>query len=183
MVDYTNPVTTTFALQRQSIRQGQQALEQTIDLQQRVGNAVIDGLDTQKSAQQQGVDLQQAALHAALDTVETTVPGSEKTVGELRETVDEQYEELLANHETAFATLVEFLSDGVDASDDLTAAYVDALDEQVALALEAHEALEAQAIDAVEGLGAQIEELQEQLEAIQHEVQDASEQAVPPVEA
>ena len=42
MTDYTTPVTTAFELQRASIEQGQTAFEQSMQFQQRVGQAVLD---------------------------------------------------------------------------------------------------------------------------------------------
>jgi hypothetical protein len=46
MVDYTRPIEATFELQRTTIEQGQRAVEQSIDLQRRTGEAWIDSLDT-----------------------------------------------------------------------------------------------------------------------------------------
>jgi len=183
MVDYTTPITKTFELQRQSIAQSQQALEQTIEFQHRVGEAMVDGFETQESVQRSVVELQQDAVHSMLDAVEVNVPGTEETVMEIRELLDEQYGELLANHEEAFEAIVGELDEGIATYDDLTADYLEALDEQVELLVEAHEELETQSVEAAEQVADQVDELEEQVEDVQAQIQEVSEQAAEAVEA
>ena len=182
MVDYTTPVTKTFELQRQSIAQSQQALEQTIEFQHRVGEAMVDGFETQESVQRSVVELQQDAVHSMLDAVEANVPGTEETIVEIRELLDEQYGELLANHEEAFEAIVGELDEGIATYDDLTADYLEALDEQVELLVEAHQELEAQSVDVAEEWGAQLEQLQDQVEDVQDQVREVQEQAADAVD-
>lgn len=178
MVDYTKPVTATLEWQRQSIKRGQEAIEQGIGFQQRIGEAFVAGVERQKSPQQRTVEQQQAMAHNVLDVVEANVPATAGTVEEARETIDEQYEELLAIHEESFEDVAEGLDQGIDVYDEVTAEYVEALDEQVDLLLETHEEIEAQSVEAVEELDDQIAELQDQIEEVGDELQDASEQAV-----
>ncbi|MEF8785704.1 MAG: hypothetical protein V5A45_07190 [Haloarculaceae archaeon] len=183
MVDYTTPVTTTFELQRQTIEQSQQALHRTVELQQRVNNAVVDSMESSESAQRRLVELQQNALHNTLDAVEANVPGVGEQLTELRDAVDEQYEMLLENHAEAFDTLSEELDEGIATYDDVSGDYLGALEEQVDLLLETHEELETQSVEAVEQLATQVEELQAQVEEMQSQMQEVSEQAVEAVEA
>src|SRR6056297_1519469 len=167
MVDFTQPVKTTFELQRKSLEQGQQALEQTVDLQQRVGDAAIDGLDASESVQRSAVELNQDLVHSVLDAIEANVPGTEDTLVELRDGLDEQYDALLENHEELFANLTDEVEDGVANVDEMSEEYLDVLDEQLDMLLEAHEELEGQSVEAVDELGEQVEEIQQQAEEIQ----------------
>lgn len=183
MVDYTTPLTTTFELQRQSIKQGQKAFFQTVDAQKRISDAVVDGLDSTESAQRRLVELQQEAVHDTLDAIEANMPGVEEPTEDVRETVDEQFAQLLDGHEEAFDALSGELDDGIATYDEMTDDYVEALEEQVEMLLEAHEELESQSVAAADQLGDQLDELQAQLDEMQAQMQDASEQTLSAVEA
>ena len=121
MVDYTNPITTTFEMQRTSIEQSRKAFQRTADFHQTVSEAFVDGLESQETAQQRAVELHQEAVHSSLDAVEANVPGSETAVADVREAVDEQYDVLLENHAEAFEALADEFEEGVAAYDGMTA--------------------------------------------------------------
>lgn len=182
-MNYTQPVSATFELQRQTIAQSQKALQQTLEVQQRFAGAAIDSLDTQEMSQRRAVELQQNLVHNALDAFEENVPGAETATEDMRVAFDDQVEMLLENHEEFFGNVSDELENGVGSYDEMTAEYVDALEEQVNMLLEAHEDLEVQSVDAVEQFTEQFEELQEQAEDIQSQIQDVSEQAAQAVEA
>ena len=181
-MDYATPVTTTFEVQRATIKQSQRAFEQGVEFQKRLNEAVINSFDSQESAQRRGVELFQTATHSYLDAVESTVPGAAATVEEIRTAVDEQFDFLLENHAETFEAVVAECQNGADAYDEMTADYLEALDEQVALLVEAHEELEAQSVETAEQWGAQIEELQDQVEEVQEQVRDVQEQAAEAVD-
>jgi len=183
MADYTTPVTATFEMQRTAIKQSQQAVEQSMAFQQNVGQAFLDSLDTQESAQRRGVELGQQAIHGYLDAVESTVPGVAGTVDEVRDAVDEQFEFLLENHAEAFESLESELGEGIDAYDELTTDYVEAMSEQIEMVLEANEEFEGQSVEAVEGMQEQVEQLQDQVEQVQDQVREVQEQAQEQIEA
>jgi len=178
MVDYTQPVKATFELQRKSLEQGQHALEQTVDMQNRMGKAAVGSLDTQESVQRNAVEFQQDLFHSLLDSLEANVPGMEEPVLELRELVDEQYAMLLESHEELFANVTGEMEDGVGTVDEMGEEYVSMLDDQMEMLYETHEELEGQSVEAVEEMQAQFEEVQEQAEEMQAQVQEVSEQAV-----
>ena len=113
MVDYTAPVTTTFELQRQTIEQGTQALHRTVELQQRMNDAMVDGIESSETAQRRLVELQQDAIHQTMDAVEANVPGVEGNLEDIRAAVDEQFDLLLENHAEAFDTLSEEVEEGI----------------------------------------------------------------------
>ncbi|WP_181687049.1 hypothetical protein [Halorhabdus salina] len=183
MADYTAPITTAFELQRASIEQGQSALEQGVQFQQHMSQAMLGSFESQESVQRRSVELSQTAIHTYLDTLESSVPGVEPAVEELRSTVDEQFEFLLENHAETFDAVEEELSEGVEAYDELSADSLDALDEQLTMLIEAHEDVEAQSVDVVEDMADQVEDLQQQVEEVQEQVQDVQEQAAQAVEA
>ena len=172
MVDYTSPITATFELQRQTIKQSQEALEQGIEFQKDFNQAMVDGLDGQEDAQRRVVELQREALLNTLETVETNIPGAEDATAEVRSTVDEQFDMLLENHEEAFENIASGIEDGTQTYDEFVADYLDALDDQLEMVIDAHEDLESQSVEAAEGITEQLEDLQGQLENVQQQVSD-----------
>lgn len=182
MVDYTSPITAAFEMQRQTLTQGQRAIEGGLELQKEMTYAAIDTLEVQETSQRQAVEFLQDSFHRTLDAVEG-LPGAAGMTDEIRTTVDEQYDELLGAHEDAFDTIESELDDGFETYDEMTVEYLDTLDEQLDNLLEAHEDLEAQSVEATEQVGDQVEELQEQVEDVQEQIQDVSEQAAEAVEA
>lgn len=172
MVDYTSPITATFELQRQTIEQSQEALEQGIEFQKDFNQAMVNGLDGQEDAQRRVVELQREALLNTLETVETNIPGAEDATAEVRSTVDEQFDMLLENHEEAFENIASGIEDGTQSYDEFVADYLDALDDQLEMVIDAHEDLESQSVEAAEGITQQLEELQGQLENVQQQVSD-----------
>ena len=183
MVDYTNPVETTFEMQRRSIKQGQQAMEQTLLLPARVGEATVEGLDGQESLQRRFVEFQQESLHSVLDAIDEAVPGAAASTDEVRAAVDDQYEMLLDNHAEFFENLERSVEEGFDAYDELSEESIEALSELIESMVEAHEELEAQSVEATEQVTEQVDEIQEQVEEVQAQIQRLSEEAAEAVEA
>jgi len=182
MADYTSPLETTFELQRKSLEQGQQALEQTIDFPNRIGEATVDSLDSQESVQRSIVELQQETFHSVLDALEEGIPGVETPTEDVRELVDDQYDAFFENHEELFANLETSLEESLDAYDEMSEESIEALEELVDALVEAQEELEDQSLEATEQVGDQIDDLQAQLEDLQAQVQDVTEEAADSVE-
>jgi hypothetical protein len=182
-MEYTTPITTAFEVQRATIQQSQQAFEHGMEFQKRMNEAMLEGFDSQESAQRRTVELSQSMVHGYLDAVESTVPGAAGTVDEMRTAVDEQFEFLLDNHAEVFETVAAEYEDGVTAYDDMTDDYVAAVEDQLDMLVEAHEELESQSVDVAEQWGTQLEELQGQVEDLQDQVSEVSEQAAAAVEA
>lgn len=172
MVDYTSPITATFELQREAIKQSQEALEQGIEFQQEFSKAVVDGLEGQEGAQRRVLEMQRDALFTTLDTLEENVPGTEGATEEIRETVDEQFDQLLENYEEAFEEVTSELGEGVESYDEFALDYLEAVDDQLEMVIGAHEDLESQSVEAAEQVTEQLEELQGQIEDIQTDLGD-----------
>lgn len=175
MVDYTSPITATFELQREAIKQSQKALEQGIEFQQEFSKAVVDGLEGQEGAQRRVLEMQRDALFTTLDTLEENVPGTEGATEEIRATVDEQFDQLLENYEEAFEEVTAELGEGVESYDEFALDYLEAVDDQLDMVIDAHEDLEAQSVEAAEQVTEQLEELQDQIDDVQAEIGDGDE--------
>ena len=182
-MNYTNPVRTTFELQRQTIESSHRALERGVETQRRLAEAVVDGMETTETAQRRTVELSRQAAHNTLDAVEAGLPGMEEAVAELRGTVDEGYDLLLENHAETFEGAVSGYENGLDATDEYVDGALDALDEQLAALVEAHEELEAQSVEAAGRFGTQVEKLQADVEEMQEQLREMQDQAAAAVEA
>ena len=183
MADYTNPVETTFELQRRSIEQSQEALEQTITFPTRVGEAAVDSLDSQESVQRNAVEFQQEAIHSLLDAVEETFPGVETSTEDVREVVDDQYGSVLEAHAELFENLSNSLDEGVGAYDELSEETVEAIDDLADSLVEAQEELEGQSVEATEQIEEQFDDLQDQVEDVQEQIQSVADDAADAVDS
>ena len=88
MSDEQDPISAGFELQRKVIEASRKAVEEGIEFQQEFSETLVEGVETTEDAQSQGVEMTRNALHTYLDAVESTMPGAEKPVSEIRSTVD-----------------------------------------------------------------------------------------------
>lgn len=173
---YTNPIETTFELQRQSLKQGQALLTQGVDVQQQVGKSVIAGIESQEQFQRRFVEFNQDAVTDTLEILEET-SGLDSEDSELRANLDDGYDELLSRHAELFDTITKELGEhGIDPSEELSADLLETIDEQLDLLLETHEELEAQSVEAVDDLESQLTELREQVGDVNNELADEVEE-------
>ena len=183
MTDYTTPIEATFELQRQAAQGSHQAMQQGVEFQKRMNEAALDGFEATESTQRRVVELQREAFHSVLYAVEANVPGAVSATDEMRDTVDEGYNELLDVHSETFDTFLDEYEDSVDTQAEISEEFLDAMEEQFDLLLEAHEEIEDQSVEATEQVSEQVGELQEQMEEIQAQIRDISERAADAVEA
>jgi thiamine kinase-like enzyme len=172
MSEYTTPISTAFELQRTAIKQSQEAFERSLALQRDVSDAMLDGLDGTEEGQRATVELAHRSILAYLDAVEASVPGSAGSVREVRRTVDEQFEELLATHAEAFDAAEEEWGRGADSYEELTQDYLDAVEDQLDLLLQAHEDLERTTVETIDRTLDQYETMQEEMDAQAAEFQE-----------
>ena len=195
MSEGTDPIGVGFELQRNAIEASRKALEESVEFQREVGETLVGGVGTTEDAQKQGVEMTRRALYAYLGTVESTVPGSEDAVAEIRETVDEQFDTLEARHAEAFESVTEELEAGSDTYEEFASESLGTLTEQLDALLETHEEIQTQLeerndeladeLDAgteqfaeqfeaqLERFRTQLSEMQERVETTQREVLDA----------
>lgn len=89
MTNGTTPIQAAFELQRESIKQGQQLFEQSLDIQQNAAETFLhNSLSIQRAAQRQGTELSRQLFDAQLDAFESALDE-----GEVRGTIDRQFEE------------------------------------------------------------------------------------------
>jgi hypothetical protein len=168
---FTTPVSTVFEMQRSAIRQGQQAIESGVEFQKRLNAAALDGVEVTEEAQRGTVEMTENAVHSYLDVVEATVPGAASMTGQVRETVDGQFDTLYQTHEEAFDVTEGEFAKGIDAYDEMAVDYLAALNDQIEALLDAHEEIEGQTLDSFRQAESQFEEMQAQFEESGEEMQ------------
>lgn len=178
--DYA-PITSAFELQRTAIEQSREAVERMIDFQHQWNEAVVSGTEMTGEFYGQGIETSRRAMHGYLDVVETTFPGSDDAVTQIRETIDEQFDQLEAQQREA----MDLAEDSIGDAEDAPEAYLDALDDQLDVLIDAHEQTEERTVEALEQIETQLEQLQEdgraQAEELQERVQDLQRQLQPSV--
>lgn len=175
-----NPITTAFELQRRTLEQSQQALEQSIEFQKQLNDAITGGMGSQAEAQQRSVDVTRSAMESYLDTIESNVPGAGAGVAQVREAMEEQFVAVKEAQEEA----QEMSTEGIDEYEDLSEQYLDALGDQMDMLYEAHADMEAQTQDFLNDTEEQLDSLreeaseqaQEQIERIQEQMGELREQ-------
>ena len=168
---FMTPVSTVFQMQRSAIKQGQQAVESGVEFQKRMNTAMLDGFEATEEAQRNTVEMTENAVHSYLDVLETSVPGAASMTGQVRETVDGQFDALYQAHEEAFDVSEGEFAKGVDAYDEMAVDYLAAMNEGIEALLEAHEDAEGQTLEAFEQAEGQFEEMQAQFEQSGEEMQ------------
>lgn len=168
---FTTPVSTAFEIQRNAIRQSQQAIENGVEFQKRLNAAALDGVGVTEDAQRGTVEMTENAVHSYLDVVEATVPGAASVTGQVRETVDGQFDALYQTHEEAFDVTESEFAKGVDAYDEMAVEYLTALNDQIEALLDAHEEIEGQTLESFRQVEGQFEEMQAQFEESGEEMQ------------
>jgi archaellum component FlaC len=120
MVDYANPLTATFELQRQTITQSQEALSQGVEFQQRFSEA-FDALAEELEA---GTDTYDELALDYLDTVDDQIGMLVEAHAELEtrsiettEPITEQFEQLQTQVEEVQKQVCEIQEQTVDAAD------------------------------------------------------------------
>lgn len=168
---FTTPVSTVFEMQRAAIRGSQQAVESGVEFQKRMNAAALDGFDTTEEAQRDTAEMVENAVHTYLDTVEATVPGAAAVTGQVRETVDEQFDALYQSHEEVFDMTESEFEKGVDAYDEIVVDYLAAMNDGIEALLEAHEEIEGQTLESFQQAESQFAEMQAQFEESGEEMQ------------
>jgi methionine aminopeptidase len=154
-----SPIATAFELQRRALEQSGTAIEQSIEFQKRLNDAVASGMAGQAEAQQRSMEVTRSALNSYLDTIESVVPGAD--VQQVRDAIDEQFEAVETAGEEAVSLTEESMSEYENASE----AYLDAVQDQLDVLAEAHEDMESQTETFLDETEAQLESLQDETEA------------------
>lgn len=175
------PFTNAFEFQRTTIEQSREAFERIIEFQLQLSEAAISGTEVTGDLYRQGIEMNRQALHNYLDAVEATLPRSDNAIAQIRDTIDEQFDQLEEQQQKALSMAEENIGDTEKSSD----AYLDALDEQLDILMDAHERTEEQTVEALEQIETQVEQLQEegqeQAQELQERITDIQDQMQPTV--
>lgn len=163
MSDDDSPLTTVFRLQRQTIEQTEDVLEEMLSVSREVGEGLSTGVAAQRDVQERALELSRRSVHASLDAAES-VAGDAETLADLRASVDETFDALADQHREAFETVDEEFETVGDSYDEFGEAAVENLGEQVAFLVEFNEGVEDQLVETVEEVTEQVETLQSELE-------------------
>jgi gas vesicle protein len=158
MTDEQSPLTTAFELQRTTIEQSREAFEQMVEFQRRFNEAVVSGTAATGELQSQGIETSQRVLHTYLDAVEATLPGADDAVDRIRDTIDEQFDQLEAQQEETLSAV----EDSIDDVADVPTEYLDSMDDQLDLVVDAHEQVEERTVEALDQMESQVEQIQEE---------------------
>jgi len=121
MTEITTPFEAAVEMQRESIKQSQDLLQQGIELQQNAVEAfVYNGISAQRSAQRQGVDLMQQLFNAQLDAAESAMSDDE-----VRSALDRQFEQ---NAELTQELINAQFEQGAEVTQELFNAQLDAVE-------------------------------------------------------
>lgn len=173
---YTNPIKTTFELQRQSLKQGQNLLTQGVEIQRQAGKSVISGIESQEQFQRRVVEFNQDAVTDVLEILEET-SGLDSADSGLQTNIDESYEELLSRHAELFDNITKELGEhGIEPSEELSEDLLETVDEQLDLLFETHEDVETQSVEIAEDLESRLTELREQAEEVNEELAEEVEE-------
>ena len=66
---FTTPIETVFELQRNVIKQSQEAVGRSVEFQRRLNTMAIDGMGGTETAQRSTVELAESGIHSYLDAV------------------------------------------------------------------------------------------------------------------
>lgn len=172
MSDRTSPISTVFELQRKSIEQSQTLAERSLDVPRTLTETFANGVGTQRKTQERTIELGRTSINTVLDTVESASPaGSEDTLDDLRNAVDDAFDTVLEQQDQAYDTVDQQFDETLEQYDEISEESLEALNDQIEALLDANEELEGQTVDAIEQVLDQLEELQGQLEEQSEELQ------------
>lgn len=101
MSDQNNPIETLFQLQRDTIRQSRDLLEEGLRMPREVSDTLYGGVDAQREIQAQTLEVTRKSIHTSLDAAESVVGGA-GTLDDLRNSVDETFDTLAERQDRAF---------------------------------------------------------------------------------
>lgn len=145
-------------MQRDTIRQSQDILEQSLEVPREMGDTLYGGVDTQRELQTQALAVTRSSVHTSLDAAESFVGGA-TTLDDLRDAVDETFDTLQEQQAEAFDAADEQYEEFGDDVDELSEEAFGNLGDQVEFLVDLNEDVEGQLVEAVEEFTEQFEEL------------------------
>jgi hypothetical protein len=126
-----------FEMQRGIVQQNQQAVDQFFDAQRTASQAVVDALESLRSAQEQNVELTRDAVHAYVDALEEVAPDADFSV--VREQVDKNLDQLEDVQGDTWDGLLDAMENSQDSVEEYGETYGDLMESSFDSFLDAHE--------------------------------------------
>ena len=167
MSDDDSPLATMFQLQRNTIRQTEDAIESALEMPADVSDTLYGGVDAQREVQEQFLHMTRQSIHTSLDAAESVTSGS-ATLDDLRDSVDETFDTLEDQQSEAFDTVDEF----VDRFEELEAELEDQTDEAQERITEQAEELAERFEEQLDQLSDQFEEQAERFDELEERIED-----------
>lgn len=150
-------LSTLFELQRQAIEQGRQAFEGIVEVQLRFNEAAVSGAEATGEMYIESLETRRQAMHSYADALETVLPESSETVTQMRESIDEGFDQL----EDRQAELIERIEDRAGDTKEFSEAYLDALDDQLDVLVDTHETVEERTVQSLDEIESQVTQIQQ----------------------
>ena len=126
-----------FEMQRGIVQQNQQAVAQFFDAQRTASQAVVDALESLRSAQEQNAELTRDAVHAYVDALEEIAPNADFSV--VREQIDGNLDQLEDVQADTWDGLLDAMKNGQDSVEEYGETYGDLVESSFDSFLDAHE--------------------------------------------
>ena len=118
----TNPMVSMFELQRQSIKQSQQFMQQSMNAQKQLPRVMQDAIDSQRSVQQTGLSAGRSLAKGMVEMMQASIPSEQPYVD------DSDAEE---RQHAAFESLHQALDDQFEAVEEISDQSWEALESQL----------------------------------------------------
>lgn len=168
MTDDDSPIDPLFELQRNTIRQTEETLDNVFTLSSTFGDAFAQGIEPGREVQQQTIELSRQSIHTSLDAVES-VGRNVDQIDDLRDSVDDAFD-TLADQSEALSYAVE------DSYDSLGEDAVADLEDQFELLLELNRTIEERLVGTIERFAEQAGETEEFADTFEQQVELLSDQ-------
>lgn len=156
-----NMVQDALQLQQNALRQGQRTFEQAIDMQQNMAESMWrNNLGTGRNVQQQGAQFARNWTDAFFGAMGTMM--SQEETDRLRQTVDDQFQELDQAQQEAWQAFEGSLEESVQAFEDLSESQKDLVNQSINSFMEAQASVGEEVARATEQMGQQAREASRQ---------------------
>jgi predicted flap endonuclease-1-like 5' DNA nuclease len=175
----TSPLSLVFDFQRTAIEQTHDAVTRGVELQQDVSADLTD-FESVKETNDRSYELVHSFVDSYFDALESTLPGQEEEIDDLRERVTEGVDDFEDLQDEVIETLEENTGDRQAFADDVREEFLHMVDERVEALLDAHADFERETLDATEDLEGSLEDqldrFEEQLDDLRERLTDLSEE-------
>lgn len=119
----SNPMASMFELQRQSIRQGQQFMQQGMQAQKQVPRIWEDAISSQRTVQKTGLDASRSLTKSMIEMMEAAIPSEQPLAHDDEEASHQQHE--------AFESLHQAVEDQFEAVEEINSQTWETIEEQL----------------------------------------------------